>query len=124
MKTGMRQQGTKAKDFNCKERREDKEFNLFGSIPHNLLHKSYSQPSKSLSFPNASIGNPSETLTGPPIKTFGGDNFGINSHKCFLIPETLCTTVRAKPPLFSPPRRGRCKRGIFRLFYSVAALPR
>ena len=27
------------------------------------------------SFPNASIGNPGETRTGPPIKTFGGDAF-------------------------------------------------
>jgi hypothetical protein len=37
------------------------------------------------SFPNASIGNPDETVTGPPINTFGGDDFGINSHQRFLI---------------------------------------
>ena len=35
------------------------------------------------SFPNASIGNPDGTGTGPPIKTFGGDAFGANAHKCF-----------------------------------------
>ena len=29
------------------------------------------------SFPTASIGNPAETVTGPPTKTFGGDNFEI-----------------------------------------------
>ncbi|MDO8674931.1 MAG: NTP transferase domain-containing protein [Candidatus Omnitrophota bacterium] len=28
-----------------------------------------------LSFPNASVGNPEHTVSGPPIKTFGGDNF-------------------------------------------------
>src|SRR5439155_170908 len=60
-------------------------FNLFGAIPRSLLRKSNSQTSKRLSFPNASIGNPDETVTRPPTKTFGGDNFGINSHKCFLI---------------------------------------
>ena len=48
-------------------------FKIFASIPHNLLRKSYSQTSKSLSFPNAPIGNPSETRTGPSIKTFGGE---------------------------------------------------
>ena len=41
------------------------------------------------SFPNASIGGSTglatgETGTGPPIKTFGGDRFGINSH--FYVP--------------------------------------
>ena len=38
-------------------------------------------PIRSLSFPNTPIGNPGETGTGPPIKTFGGDAFGINSHR-------------------------------------------
>jgi hypothetical protein len=38
---------------------------------------------------DASIGNPGETGTGPPIKTFGGDDFGINSHSMFLIPVTF-----------------------------------
>jgi ABC-type nitrate/sulfonate/bicarbonate transport system substrate-binding protein len=28
-------------------------------------------------------------MTGPPIKTFGGDDFGIKSHKLFLIPRKL-----------------------------------
>jgi hypothetical protein len=29
----------------------------------------------SVSFPHASSGNPGETGTGPPINTFGGDDF-------------------------------------------------
>ncbi len=33
-----------------------------------------------MSFPNASVGNPDEAITRPPTKTFGGDNFGINSN--------------------------------------------
>jgi NitT/TauT family transport system substrate-binding protein len=45
----------------------------------------YVQTSKSLSFPNVSIGNPGETLTGPPINAFGGDDPRINSHKYVLI---------------------------------------
>ncbi len=36
-----------------------------------------SSPYRSPSFPNASIGNPGETGTGPPIKTFGGDDSGM-----------------------------------------------
>jgi hypothetical protein len=35
------------------------------------------------------FGNPGETGTGPPIKTFGGDAFGINSHRYVLIPVSL-----------------------------------
>ena len=31
-----------------------------------------------MSFPNASVGNPDKAMTGPPTKTFGGDNFGTN----------------------------------------------
>src|SRR6266536_6226091 len=57
-----------------------------GLISRSLLCKSYSQ---SPSFPNAAIGNPGETGTGPPIKTFGGDAFGINSHRYVLIPRQL-----------------------------------
>ena len=52
-----------------------------GLVPRSLLRKSYSQTSKSMSFLNARIGNPEETGTGPPIKTFGGDAFGTNSHR-------------------------------------------
>jgi hypothetical protein len=37
-----------------------------------LAAKSYSQTSKSLSFPKAFIGNPDETLTGPPDKNIRG----------------------------------------------------
>ena len=40
---------------------------------YNFSVISFSDPS----FPNASIGNPGETLTGPPIKTFGGDDSGV-----------------------------------------------
>jgi hypothetical protein len=40
------------------------EFNLFGANPRRLLAKSHSQTSENPSFPNASIGNPDETLTG------------------------------------------------------------
>src|SRR5438093_9523624 len=48
------------------------------------------QTFESLSLPNASIGGSTglttdETVTRALMKTFGGDNFGINSHKCFLI---------------------------------------
>ena len=60
-----------------------------GLIPRGLLRKIHSRTSKSLSFPNASIGNPDETVTGPPIKTFGGDALGINSHQCFLVLRSL-----------------------------------
>ncbi len=43
------------------------------------------QISKRPSFPNAFIGNPGETLTGPPINTFEGDDPRIGSLKYFLI---------------------------------------
>ena len=33
------------------------------------------RPSENLSFPNALVGNPDKTMTGPPIRTFGGDSF-------------------------------------------------
>jgi len=42
-----------------------------GLIPGGLLGKRYAR--QSLSFPNAFIGNPEETLTGPLMETFGGD---------------------------------------------------
>src|SRR5438093_10731766 len=29
-------------------------------------------------------------MTGPPIKTFGGDNSGVNSHKCVDTPSACC----------------------------------
>ena len=56
-----------------------------GSIPRTWVPEVYVQTSKSLSFPNVSIGNPGETLTGPPINAFGGDDPRINSHKYVLI---------------------------------------
>ena len=56
------------------------------------LNKKYlneNHPTDVLSFPNALVGNPDETMAGPPTKitalagsryggTFGGDNFGIS----------------------------------------------
>ena len=47
----------------------------------------YSQTSKSVSFPNAFIR--SIGLTGPPIKTFGGDNLGINPRQCSLVARSV-----------------------------------
>src|SRR3990170_3150411 len=44
---------------------------------------------RSPSFPHVFSGNPGETGTGPPIKTFGGDAFGINSHQSSLIPRSV-----------------------------------
>ena len=34
---------------------------------------------KNLSFPNALVGNPDKTITGPPTETFGGDSFEMSS---------------------------------------------
>ena len=50
-----------------------------------LAHQGMFDPS----FPHVFSGNPGETGTGPPIKTFGGDAFGINSHRYVLIPRQL-----------------------------------
>jgi hypothetical protein len=53
--------------------------------------RKYSQPSRKSAFPNASIGNPGNAGNGPPIKTFGGDDFGkivLNA----LIPESFDTS--------------------------------
>ncbi len=60
-----------------------------GLIPRSLLRNGDSKPSRSPSFPHAFSGNPGEIRTGPPIRTFGGDAFGTNSHQCFLIPPLL-----------------------------------
>ena len=38
--------------------------------------RAYVRLAKSLSFPNALVGNPKEAMNGSPIKTFGDDNFG------------------------------------------------
>jgi NitT/TauT family transport system substrate-binding protein len=42
--------------------------------------KAHFHSSKGLSFPKVFIGNPGESIAGPPIKTFGGDDFGTNAH--------------------------------------------
>ena len=47
-------------------------------------------------------------------RKFSGGTY--HSMKCYL--------QNSARPLFSPPRRGRCKRGIFQLLCLVAALPR
>jgi hypothetical protein len=70
-----------------------RDFNLFGSIPRSLLRNGDSKSSQGLSFPHAFSGNPGETWTGPPIKTFGGDNFGKNYHKVFRYPAACCGVV-------------------------------
>jgi hypothetical protein len=44
-----------------------------GQFPAVSYVNSKPQSSKHLSFPHAFSGNPGETLTGPPIKTFGGE---------------------------------------------------
>ena len=49
----------------------------------------YFRNSRVLSFSNTFIGNRNETLTGPPIKTFGGDDNRINSHQSLLMPRRL-----------------------------------
>ena len=53
--------------------------------------------SESLSFPNASVGNPDEDVNGPPTKTFGGDNFGISSKKKLRIELKIPPYVPLKP---------------------------
>ncbi len=52
------------------------------------VRRSYLKTSKNLSFPNVLVGNPQqihlgpdEAITGPPTKTFGGDNLRISSRK-------------------------------------------
>jgi hypothetical protein len=61
-----------------------------GSHSRSLLRRELLQTSSRPSFPNASIGGSTELTTGetgigPPIKTFGGDAFGINARRYDLI---------------------------------------
>ncbi len=42
--------------------------------------RSYPKIFKSLSPPNALVGNPNKAMTRPPTKAFGGDSFGISSN--------------------------------------------
>ncbi len=58
------------------------EISTFSAIPFKrrfFIMGSYSKISRSLSFPNALVGNPDETIIRPPTKTFGGDSLGITS---------------------------------------------
>src|SRR3990167_2198580 len=67
-----------------------KVLNRCGLIPRSLLRNGDSKSSQGLSFPHAFSGNPGETRTRPPIKTFGGDDFGENYHKVFRYPAACC----------------------------------
>jgi len=102
-------------------------FNLFGSIPRSLLRNGDSE-SQSPSFPHAfsARGRISprhnarrvrlrrirlkresrRTRAGPPIKTFGGDNFGENDHKIFRHPAACCGVLHRLPCLSSPVAAG------------------
>src|SRR3989338_280903 len=61
------------------------------------FHKSKIQINKNLSFPNAPVGNPEHTISGPPIKTFGGDSIRIIYILiAFFI--FVSSFVRAAPP--------------------------
>ena len=53
-----------------------------GLIPRSLLRKGAYQVSQSPSFPHVFSGNPGETRTGPPIRTFGGDEFA-SDHRSY-----------------------------------------
>ena len=57
--------------------------------------KSCSHISGSPSFPNASIGNPGGTGTEPPIKTFGGDALGTDSHRYVPTPVSLPRVIQS-----------------------------
>ncbi len=46
------------------------------AFEHFKKFRSHPRTSESLSFPNASVGNPDEDVAGPPTKTFGGDRKG------------------------------------------------
>src|SRR5262245_49122156 len=74
-------------------------------ILRSLLRKIYSQTSGSPSFPRAFGGNPAESLTGPPIKAFGGDDCGTNSYTN-LIPRSLLRGIHLLGPDFLPPCLG------------------
>src|SRR5438132_13979490 len=52
--------------------------NLYGFIPHSFLRRKRS-PIRSPSFPHALSGNPGESGSGPPIKTFGGDRLAFDT---------------------------------------------
>ena len=55
---------------------------------------------RNLSFPNALVGNPNEIVTGPPTKTFGGDNSKKNNPSSAWWPS--CLNHRLKKKTFPP----------------------
>jgi hypothetical protein len=78
-------------------------------------------------YPSISLGtvrlsnrrNPGETGTGPPIKTFGGDAFGINSHRNVLIsPSTCCGVVVSINVIPVRPELRRRVNGFFSVIFS------
>jgi len=64
------------------------------------MPRSYPKTSKSLSFPNALVGNPGEVMIRPPTETFGGDNFGINSSTSSL--QSILILDAARSAIGSP----------------------
>src|SRR3990170_3534754 len=87
-------------------------FNLFGTIPRSLLRNGHFECSQGPSFPHAFSGNPGETRTGPPIKTFGGDAFGENYHKVLSIPRSLLRGSSFTPCSFTPCSRSFAPRSV------------
>ena len=78
---------------------------LCGSSPCRSLRKNQFQTSRSPSLPHAFSGNPGEFLTGPPIRAFGGDNFGTNSHtflsNTLYLPQTMKNPNSIEPQQFA-----------------------
>jgi hypothetical protein len=60
-----------------------------GLVPRSLLRKELFPDLLESVIPKCSYRNPGDTGTGPPIKTFGGDAFGIDSHRYVLITRQL-----------------------------------
>jgi len=49
------------------------------------FHRADVAPSRAHSFPHAFSGNPDESRTEPPIKTFGGNDFEVNTLGFFML---------------------------------------
>ena len=65
--------------------------------------KSYSTTFKSLSFPNALVGNPDKTITGPPTKTFGGDSLKIASSLLIIVYCSFWNIFSLEAQISEPP---------------------
>ena len=66
---------------------------IAGLILPSLLRKELFPDLLESAFPKGPIGNPGEAGTRPPIKTFGGDAFGINSYRYVPNPRAACGGV-------------------------------